>query len=163
LVALVASIGGLLAWSIPAATASPASSTKPAKIVLYNTKIGKILVCASGCPTGQTGYTVYAFTKDAKNQDACQKIQYCLNAWPPVLTKGRPIAGTGVKQALLGSIKLKSGKYQVTYAGHAIYTYVGDSSKHETSFVNYFQFQGYWPGLNAKGQFLDKNGHVTVK
>jgi predicted lipoprotein with Yx(FWY)xxD motif len=160
LVTLVASIGAALAWSIPVATAS---STKPAKIVLVQTGIGKILVCGSGCPTRQTGYTVYGFTKDAKNQDACQRISYCLQSWPPVITKGRPIAGTGVKQSLLGTIKLKSGKFQVTYAGHAIYTYVGDSSKHETAFVNYFQFMGYWPGLNAAGQYLDKQGHVTTK
>jgi predicted lipoprotein with Yx(FWY)xxD motif len=156
----VASIGAALASSIPAATAS---STKPAKIVLYKTSIGKILVCGAGCPSGQGGYTVYAFTKDTKNKDACQHIAYCLQSWPPVLSKGKPIAGTGVKQSLLGTIKLKSGKFQVTYAGDPIYTYVGDSSKHETAFVNYYQFNGYWPGLNASGQELDKHGHVTTK
>jgi predicted lipoprotein with Yx(FWY)xxD motif len=156
LVAIAASWAG-------ASTVALASGTKPAKIVLYRTSIGKILVCGSGCPTGQTGYTVYAFTKDAKNRDACQTIKYCLQSWPPILTKGRPIAGAGVKQSLLGSIKLKSGRFQVTYAGHPIYTYIGDSSKHETAFVNYYQFGGYWPGLNASGQELDKHGHPTTK
>jgi predicted lipoprotein with Yx(FWY)xxD motif len=167
MVSVVASIGAL-AWSIPAIassarTARTASSTKPAKIGLYKTNIGKILICDSGCPTGQTGYTVYSFTKDAKKQDACQHIPYCLQSWPPVLSKGKPIAGTGVKQSLLGTIKLKNGKNQVTYAGRAIYTYIGDASKHETSFVNYFQFQGYWPGLNAAGQELNKQGKPTTK
>ncbi len=140
-----------------------ASSTKPAKIVLFRTSIGKILVCGSGCPPGRTGYTVYAFTKDSKNKDACQRIRSCLQAWPPVLTKGRPIAGSGVRQSLLGQVKLTSGKFQVTYAGHPIYAYVGDSSKHQTSFVNIYQFGGYWPALNASGQELDKHGHPTTK
>lgn len=166
LVATAATIGGTLAVSIPAATASTsraASASKPAKIELYKTSIGKILICGSGCPSGQTGYTVYAFTRDSKNRDACQKISYCLQSWPPVLTKGRPIAGTGVRQSLLGTTKLKSGKLQVTYKGFPIYTYVGDSSKHETAFVNYYQFNGYWPGLNASGQELNGNGHPTTK
>ena len=160
LVALLASIGGVLAVSIPAATAS---STKPAKIVLYKTSIGKILVCGAACPPGQTGYTVYAYTKDAKNKDVCQNSHPCIQSWPPVLTKGKAIAGAGVKQSLLGSIKLKNGQHQVTYAGHAIYTYAGDSKKHETAFVNLFQFGGYWPGLNASGQEVDKNGRPTTK
>lgn len=156
-------LAAVTASLVGASAVALASATKPAKVVLYKTSIGKILVCGSGCPTGQTGYTVYAYTKDSKNKDVCQQNRYCLQSWPPVLTKGRPIAGSGVKQSLLGQIKLKGGKFQVTYAGHPIYTYVGDSSKHETSFVNYYQFGGYWPGLNASGQELDKNGHPTTK
>jgi predicted lipoprotein with Yx(FWY)xxD motif len=164
MVAAVALLAAL-AWSIPAlaSSARTASTSKPAKIELFNTKIGKILVCGSGCPSGQTGYTVYDYTKDAKKQDVCQKNSACIQTWPPVLTKGKPIAGTGVKQSLLGTIKLKNGKSQVTYAGHAIYTYVGDSSKHETQFVNLYQFNGYWPGLNAAGQQLNKQGKPTTK
>lgn len=170
LVALMACVGGALAWSIPAATASTArnaSATKPAKIGLYKTHIGKILICTSGCPSGQngtqTGYTVYAYTKDKGAKDVCQNNSYCIQSWPPVLTKGKPIAGAGVKQSLLGTTKLKNGKFQVTYAGHPIYTYYPDPSKHATTYVNLFQFNGYWPGLNAKGQYLDKQGHVTTK
>jgi predicted lipoprotein with Yx(FWY)xxD motif len=149
-----------LVGAIPAALAS---STKPAKIVLYKTHIGKIVVCGSGCPTGRTGYTVYAFTKDTQGKESCQHIQNCLQAWPPVLTTGKPIAGSGIKQSLLGTIKLKSGKFQVTYAHHPIYAYIGDSSKHQTSFVNIYQFGGYWPALNGSGQELDKHGRPTTK
>jgi predicted lipoprotein with Yx(FWY)xxD motif len=159
LVAGVLTLGGALAWSIPAL----ASATKPAKIILYKTNIGKILVCGSGCPTGQAGFTVYAFTADKGTKDVCQNNQACIQTWPPVLTKGKPIAGTGVRQSKLGTTRLKNGKLQVTYAGHPIYTYAGDSQKHQTDFVNIYQFNGYWPALNAAGQELDKHGHVTTK
>jgi predicted lipoprotein with Yx(FWY)xxD motif len=157
---LLVAVAALLAGATGAALAS---ATKPAKIELYKTHIGKILICGSGCPSGQTGYTVYAFTRDKRTKDACQNIQYCLQSWPPVLTRGKPIAGTGVRQSLLGTTKLKNGRLQVTYNGHPIYTYIGDSSKHETAFVNYYQFGGYWPGLNASGQELNKQGRPTNK
>ena len=64
---------------------------------------------------------IYIFQRDRTNQTACYGD--CAKAWPPVLTKGRPKAGEGVKQSLLGSIGRRDGKQQVTYAGKPLYFY----------------------------------------
>jgi predicted lipoprotein with Yx(FWY)xxD motif len=71
-----------------------------------------------------------------------------------VTTKGKPVAGPGVKQRLLGTIKLKNGKLQVTYNGHPLYTYVADGAPHQTFYVNQFQAGGRWPAVNAAGKLV---------
>jgi predicted lipoprotein with Yx(FWY)xxD motif len=143
LLALAASSGGALISSLPVATA--ATRAAGTKITLEKTaKFGKIL--ANG-----KGFTVYAYSKDTRNHDACQSVNGCVSLWPPVTTKGKPVAATGVKQSLLGTIKLKSGKTQVTYNGHPLYTYIADGSPHQTFYVNQFQSGGRWPAVNAAG------------
>ena len=59
--------------------------------------------------------------------------------------------GQGVKRSMVGTIRLKSGAKQLTYGGHPLYTYVGDSGPGQTSYVNFFQFGGHWPAVNAAG------------
>ena len=54
----------------------------------------------------------------------------CLKVWPAVLlAKGATtaIAGPGVNAAKLGTLKRANGVRQVTYAGKALYWFVGDS------------------------------------
>ena len=144
ILALLTAAGAALGVSLPAALA--ASHAGGAKIELEKTaKYGKILA-------DSRGWTIYAFTKDKKNQDNCQKTAGCTSAWPPVVTKGKPVAGPGVKQSLLGSIKLKNGKSQVTYNGIPLYTYTSDGGPHQTFYVNFFQFGGNWPAVNAAGK-----------
>src|SRR6266567_9127926 len=91
----------------PAAAGARGSATK---IELHTTKLGPILV-------DQHGYTVYAFTKDTRNHDACAAIFECLSLWPAVTSQTAPIAGQGVKSSLLGTIKFRNGRRQLTYAG----------------------------------------------
>jgi predicted lipoprotein with Yx(FWY)xxD motif len=127
------------------ATLALASGGKPV-LQLHNTKFGKILV-------NSRGFTVYAFDKDKHGKDACQNISACLVAWPPV-KPGAVLAGPGVKKSLIGTITLKHGIKQLTYAGHPLYTYAGDSEPHETTFINYNQFGARWPALNAAGKLV---------
>jgi predicted lipoprotein with Yx(FWY)xxD motif len=130
--------------AVGAATAASASS-RGERIQLRRTGVGTILV-------NGRGRTVYAFTRDSRNKDACQQISGCLRVWPPVTSAGRPIAASGVKPSLLGTITIKGGAKQVTYAGHPLYTYIGDSGPAQTSYVNFSAFGGRWPALNASGQ-----------
>lgn len=144
ILALLTAAGAALGVSLPAALA--ASHAAGAKIELEKTtKYGKILA-------DSRGWTIYAFTKDKKNQDNCQKIAGCMSLWPAVVTKGTPVAGPGVKQSLLGTLKLKNGQTQVTYNGLPLYTYKSDGGPHQTFYVNFFQFGGYWPAVNAAGK-----------
>ena len=46
---------------------------------------------------------------------------------------------------------LKNGKKRLTYGGHPLYTYGGDSGPGQTFYVNFLQFGGRWPAVNAAG------------
>lgn len=125
-------------------TALAGASGTRAKLQLRNTHMGMILV-------NTRGFTVYAFTRDRRNKDNCAKVSGCLSVWPPVTTSGKAIAGPGVNSRLIGTITLKNGVKQVTYAGHPLYTYVADSGPGQTFYVNVSQFGGRWPALKAAG------------
>jgi predicted lipoprotein with Yx(FWY)xxD motif len=127
--------------------APQARAAGAAKVELRHTRLGSILVSASG-------FTVYDFTRDRGEEDSCVKIHGCTKAWPPLETSGTPVAGPGVRSSLLSSIRLPNGARQVTYAGHALYTYAGDSSPGETSYVGVNAFGGDWDALNAAGHQL---------
>lgn len=116
-----------------------------AKINLRKTKIGKVLVNGSG-------FTLYDFAKDTRNKDNCVSIPNCTVVWPLVTTSGKAIAGKGVKASLLGTITVSGGRKQVTYAGHPLYTYAGDSAPGQTHGANLPQSGARWYALNAAGR-----------
>jgi predicted lipoprotein with Yx(FWY)xxD motif len=64
---------------------------------------------------------IYIFERDGRNQTVC--YGECAAAWPPVFTKGEAQAGKGVDASLLGTIKRRDGRTQVTYAGKPLYFY----------------------------------------
>jgi predicted lipoprotein with Yx(FWY)xxD motif len=73
------------------------------------------------------GLTLYIWTTDPKQKSVCNNdpTYHCSKAWPPLVTTGRPRAGAGVKQSLLGTTKRDDGRMQVTYAGRPLYTWAG--------------------------------------
>jgi len=127
-----------------AAAGLASAAAKSEKLQLRKTKVGTILVDGRG-------FTVYAFTKDSHNRDACVPIRECPSIWPPLTSSGKALAGPGVRSSLIGTITIKGGAKQVTYAGHPLYTYTGDASPGETSYVNFSAFGGRWPAVNASG------------
>jgi predicted lipoprotein with Yx(FWY)xxD motif len=131
-----------IAASVPAALAGARVSR--AELKLRKTSAGTILVDGRG-------FTLYAFTKDRRNHDACASIPNCLRVWPAMtVAAGRPIAGPGVRRSLIGTIMVR-GKRQVTYAGHPLYGYIADTAPGQTYYINILQFGGRWPALNAAG------------
>jgi predicted lipoprotein with Yx(FWY)xxD motif len=137
--AALAALAGL-AMAAPAGAAAKG----PATVKVASSSLGKILVNGSG-------RTVYMFSKDGRNKDRCATIQTCTSIWPPLTTKGKPVARSGAKASLLGTIKLPSGSLQVTYAGHPLYTYSADVMPHETDYVGTPQFGGTWYAVSSTG------------
>ena len=70
------------------------------------------------------GMTLYLYTKDTPNTSNC--YDQCAAAWPPFLTNGAPLAGTGITPSLLGTTTRKDGKTQVTYNGNPLYYFAKD-------------------------------------
>jgi len=127
-----------------AATRAHAASS--AKLQLRHTALGSILV-------NRGGHTVFVFTRDSRNHDRCAQVAGCNGIWPMVTSSGTPTLGPGVKRSLVGTIMV-AGARQVTYAGHPLYTYIGDSGRGDTSYVGQSQFGGKWFALNAAGQIV---------
>ena len=69
-----------------------------------------------------------------------------------VLSGGKPVAGPGVRASLLSTIRLPGGTRQVTYAGHALYLYSGDTGPGQTSYVGETAFGGRWYAIDASGR-----------
>lgn len=139
LVSLLAAVA--LAAAAPVALAD--AHVSHADLNLRKTSAGTILV-------DSRGFTLYAFTKDQRNHDACTSMPHCLRVWPALTVARRPTAGPGVKRSLIGTITVK-GKKQVTYAGHPLYRYIADTGPGQTYYINILQFGGRWPALNAAG------------
>jgi predicted lipoprotein with Yx(FWY)xxD motif len=80
------------------------------------------------------GMTLYLFTKDTPNTSNC--YDKCATAWPPLLTTGSPVAGTGIDASKLGTTKRKDGSIQVSYAGWPLYYYANDAKAGDTTGQN---------------------------
>jgi predicted lipoprotein with Yx(FWY)xxD motif len=144
LAGLIVAATSTVAAASSAGGAARAHDSRAVKIQLRHTEIGKVLVDSSG-------FTLYRFSKDPRNSDTCVKISGCTNLWPPLRSSGRPVAGPGVRAALLSTIKLAGGGRQVTYAGHPLYRYSAATEKGETGYVGAQQFGGSWYALNSAG------------
>lgn len=70
------------------------------------------------------GEALYVFDREQSGKSECYGA--CAKVWPPLLTKGRPIAA-GARRDLLGTTRRADGRLQVTYAGQPLYYYVSDS------------------------------------
>ena len=64
---------------------------------------------------------IYVFENDRRNRTVC--YGECARAWPPVITRGEPRAGKGVRRSILGTIRRRDGQRQVTYNGRPLYVY----------------------------------------
>src|SRR5215467_1732705 len=73
---------------------------------------------------GPSGKVLYVFGADHGSSSRCYGA--CATAWPPLLTKGAPLAGPGTQAKFVGTTKRKNGTLQVTYNGHPLYYYSAD-------------------------------------
>lgn len=130
------------------AVSAYATATSGATVKARTTSLGRVVV-----NTG--GRTLYLFEKDPKGKSAC--YGQCATYWPPLLTRDRPIAGPGLKAKLLGVIKRKNGTRQVTYAGHPLYGYVGDSRPGQTTGEGSTLFGAGWDAVAPSGKKIESN------
>jgi predicted lipoprotein with Yx(FWY)xxD motif len=105
-----------------AAASSPAASGASASgatvITTASSSAGTFLTTSSG-------RAVYLWVKDTGDMSACSGA--CAGAWPPVTTTGTATAAGGAKASDLGTITRSDGTKQVTYDGHPLYYFAGDS------------------------------------
>ena len=139
LVAAVASV---------AALSASATVTGGAKVKTHMTSLGRIVVNAGG-------RSLYLFEKDKHGKSAC--YGQCAKYWPPLLTRGKPVAGAGVKAKLLGVTKRKNGTHQVTYAGHPLYAYTLDTKAGQTTGEGSTLFGAGWDVVAPSGKKIESD------
>ena len=131
----------------PATTTTEAAPSAPAatgtEIKVENTsEFGKVLI-------DDEGLALYLFDKEKTKTSEC--YGECAAAWPPVLTEGKPKAGSGVDAGALGTTKRDDGSTQVTYDGKPMYLYRDDKPGvilcHDVS-----EFGGLWLLVQPSGK-----------
>jgi predicted lipoprotein with Yx(FWY)xxD motif len=133
---------------IAVAIAAAKPTTRPATVTTARTGLGQIV--ADG-----RGRSLYLFEKDSKGRSACSGA--CTVYWPPLLTSGKASAIKGAKASLLGSIRRADGSRQVTYAGHPLYLFSGDTRRGQTNGEGLKDFGASWYVLTSVGKKIDRD------
>jgi predicted lipoprotein with Yx(FWY)xxD motif len=120
-----------------------------ATVGVSTTGVGKVLVDSKG-------HTLYLFEKDSGTESACAGA--CASAWPPLLAKGEPTAAGGAKASLVATTKRSDGASQVTYNGHPLYLFAGDSSAGDTNGQGISAFGARWYVLSPAGNQVTASG-----
>jgi len=134
------SIAALVVLGISVAAAGgPAPAA--ASGTLKTAKIGGVTVL-----TTIKGLTLYWFAPDTPTRSNCNGV--CAGYWPPLT--GTAAAGPDVT-GTLGTIKRSDGTIQVTYNGHPLYTYVGDTIPGQAFGNNLNLNGGLWHEMTVHG------------
>ena len=136
------------------------ASLVAALAVAAGTKLNGATVATAKSPLGRIlvdsrGITLYDFPKDKGTTSSCYGA--CAALWPPLTTKGKPVAGRGVQASLLGTTKRKDGKLQVTYKKHPLYTYIVDKKPGQKTGEGSKLFGAGWYALTPTGVVIDKD------
>lgn len=132
-------------------TAAPpsASTGSPAKVVLgtASSSFGTILTAG--------GRTVYELSADTPTASHCTGA--CVAIWPPV--EGSAQAGAGVNGSMVGHLSRPGGATQVSYGGHPLYTFSGDTGPGQTHGEGIRNFGGTWDVVSSStGQPVAASG-----
>jgi predicted lipoprotein with Yx(FWY)xxD motif len=118
----------------PTPSPEPEPTRQGTRLVASDSDFGQMLF-------DSTGQAIYLFDIETTSKPACYDA--CAEAWPPVLTKGDPVAGQGVESSLLATTERSDGTVQVTYNGHPLYFYAHEG-KHEVECHDVFLNGGTW-------------------
>ena len=134
----VAGCGGSSKASSPPTTASG----KTATVGVSNASLGNILV-------NSQGRTLYLFSRDSGTMSECNGA--CAVNWPPLQVEGKPTLGSGAKASLASTSTRSAGVRQVTYNGHPLYLFKGDSKPGDTNGEGLNAFGGSWFAVSPAG------------
>ena len=128
----------LALFGLALAGASPAAPAV-AGTALTTTTIGGTTVLANA-----KGFTLYSFAPDTPTASKCYGS--CAAYWPPVT--GTTAAGQGLPGKVT-TITRTDGTHQLTYNGHPLYTYIGDTAPGQASGNNLNLNGGLWHEVPA--------------
>lgn len=139
-----------LALAADATGAGVRDTATGATVTSSSSKLGRILVDGRG-------RTLYLFEKDRRGRSNCTGT--CAAYWPPLLTRGKPTAGPGLRRSLLGVTRRADGSSQVTYAGHPLYRFVQDTRPGQITGQGTQLFGGGWYVVSTAGMKIEHEGN----
>jgi predicted lipoprotein with Yx(FWY)xxD motif len=123
------------------------SSSGAASVVRTKTSsLGTFLVDANG-------RALYLWDADHGSKSTCSGA--CAQAWPPLTTTATPKASGAVKATLLGTTKRPDGSREVTYAGHPLYYFAGDTAPGQTTGQGSNGFGAPWWVVTPAGKAIE--------
>ena len=128
------------------AAGAGASAGSRATLTVRSSSYGSILFDGKG-------RALYAFTRDRRG-GASRCYGACAKAWPVYFSSGRLAAGKGVKRSLIGTVRRRDGRRQITYNGRPLYYYVGDKSAGQVTCQNVDEFGGTWLVMRPSGALV---------
>jgi predicted lipoprotein with Yx(FWY)xxD motif len=96
------------------------------------------------------GRTLYLFEKDSGGKSACYAA--CAQAWPPLLTNGKPRARGKAKASRLSTVRRADGSRQVVYRGHPLYYFIQDTKAGQTNGQGIDAFGALWYVVAPSGK-----------
>jgi predicted lipoprotein with Yx(FWY)xxD motif len=129
-------------------TGAAARGQSGAVVKLDRSNLGRIIVDSHG-------RTLYLFAHDKHGKSTCYGA--CASYWPPLITRGKPHASSGARSRLVGTTRRKDGKLQVTYHGHPLYRFSGDTGAGQTTGEGLTDFGGRWYAVSAAGSAVVKS------
>ena len=137
---------GLLATACGSAAGSTTSGSTAARAQAGGSTTATVIESHAGSAgsflTNGSGRAVYLWAADSMNKSTCSGA--CAGAWPPVTTQGKVTVADGAKAADLGTITRSDGSKQVTYNGHPLYYFAGDSGPGQTNGQGSDNFGAKW-------------------
>jgi predicted lipoprotein with Yx(FWY)xxD motif len=128
----------------PAANDAGAMSMKPA-LKVRNTRFGRVLFDGRD-------RVLYAFTRDKRGgKSTCYGA--CAAAWPVYFSRSTVKAMRGVRQSLIGTVRRRNGRLQVTYNGWPLYFYAHEGPR-EVKCQNVDSFGGLWLVVRPNGTLV---------
>ena len=117
-----------------AGASSPAPAATSTSAGLKTTTIGGTTVL-----TNAGGFTLYSFAPDTQTASKC--YGNCAAYWPPVIGT---VPASPILPGTVGTITRTSSARQLTYNGHPLYTYIGDSAPGQANGNNLNLNGGLW-------------------
>lgn len=132
-------------------TASPSEHAMMHHVALdvASSRFGEVLV------DGQ-GRALYLFAADTTSASTCSGA--CATAWPPLLTdKGAKVDAMHMATAALtGTTTRADGTVQVTYNGHPLYYFQGDTQPGQITCQAVVNFGAAWYVVDPHGNAITK-------
>ncbi len=125
-------------------TSNPAAAAGSVAIKTMVTSKGTVLVTAGGL-------TLYWFANDTASQSNCNGS--CATYWKPLLGTAAAASGASLPHGF-GTIKRSDGQTQITYDGHPLYTYTGDTTAGQINGNGLDASGGMWWAITPTGSAL---------
>lgn len=139
--------GGAYGAGTPDARTSSSTAATATTLVLADSKLGQILA-------DHAGRSLYVFEADTGTTSTCISAG-CVAEWPPFIADGPPQVTAGLAADQLGSTSRPDGRQQVTYHGHPLYYFAGDSQPGSTAGQALNDNGGPWYVVHADGTPVD--------